>query len=125
MELLKISKIEPQDLHEVMCLLKEAIAEMERFNIYQWDEVYPDQHTILADIQSEAMFGIFRNLELAAIVVLDENQSPEYSNISWEPNDCKTLVMHRLCVRPKFQGQGIAKQLLEFSEQFAILNNYK
>nr|WP_068889526.1 GNAT family N-acetyltransferase [Pedobacter panaciterrae] len=120
-----ILKIELQDVNEVMSLIKEAIDEMESRNIYQWDEVYPDYNTIITDIQAETMFGIFKNLELAGIVVLDKNQSPEYSSIKWESNIGIPLVMHRLCVRPKFQGQGIAKQLLRFSEQFAIDNSYK
>src|ERR1700748_2188275 len=120
-----IIKIELQDADKAMSLIKEAIVEMESQNIYQWDEFYPDYNTILADIRTEAMFGIYNNLELAAIVILDKNQSPEYSTIKWESDADASLVMHRLCVRPKFQGQGIAKQLLKFSEQFAINNGCK
>ncbi|WP_448635242.1 GNAT family N-acetyltransferase [Pedobacter panaciterrae] len=120
-----ILKIELRDVNDVMRLIKEAIVEMESQNIYQWDEVYPDYNTISADIQAETMFGVFKNLELAGFVVLDKDQSPEYSSIKWESNIGTPLVMHRLCVRPKFQGQGIAKQLLRFSEQFAIDNSYK
>lgn len=120
-----ILKIKLQDVNEVMSLIKEAIVEMENKNIYQWDEVYPDYNTVLADIQGGTMFGVFNYLELIGIVVLDKNQSPEYSSIKWESNNNSSLVMHRLCVRPKFQGQGVAKQLLRFSEQFGINNNYK
>lgn len=108
-----------------MSLIKEAIAEMENQNIYQWDDLYPDYNTLFVDIQTEAMFGVFSNRVLAGILVLDENQSPEYSSIKWESNNNSPLVMHRLCVRPKFHGQGIAKQLLRFSEQFAINNSYQ
>lgn len=119
-----IIKIELQHAHEVLCLIKEAIVEMERQNIYQWDDVYPDHNTIIADISSGGMFGVFKNGNLAGIVVLDKNQPPEYSTIKWESGASIPLVMHRLCVRPKFQGQGIAKQLLTFSEQFAINNSF-
>lgn len=119
-----VLKIDPQDINEVMGLIKEVIAEMENKEIAQWDELYPDYKTIAEDIHSEAMFGIFKDLELAGIVVLDKNQSPEYSSVEWELADGNPLVMHRLCVRPKFQGQGIAKQLLKFSEQFAIDYSY-
>lgn len=120
-----IVKIKLQGVNEVMGLIKEAIIEMESHDIYQWDEVYPDHDTILADIQTETMFGVYKSLELVGVVALDKNQSPEYSSIKWGSNDSSPLVMHRLCVRPKFQGQGIAKQLLRFSEQFAISHGYK
>lgn len=120
-----ILKIKLQDVNEVMSLIKEAIVEMENQNINQWDEVYPDYNTVHTDIQSETMFGVFKNLELAGVVILDKNQSPEYANVQWELDNDSALVMHRLCVRPKFQGQGIAKQLLKFSEQFAIDNNQR
>lgn len=97
---------------------------MESLNIYQWDELYPDYQTIFADIERETMFGVFKNAELAGIVVLNKEESPEYSTIKWELENTSALVMHRLCIRPKFQRQGIAKQLLNFSEQFAKHNNY-
>jgi len=118
-------KIKLENVSEVMSLIKEAIAEMESHNIYQWDEVYPDYNTILTDIQAETMFGVFKNEELAGIVVLNKEQSPEYSSIKWESDNANPLVMHRLCVRPKFQRQGIAKLLLNFSEQLAVDSNCK
>ena len=121
----EILKIKLQDVNEVMRLIKEAIVEMESHNIYQWDEIYPDYQTMLSDIQAETMFGVFKNGELAGIVILNEEQSPEYSSIKWESSNTNTLVMHRLCVRPKFQRQGIAKQLLNFSEELAVKGNYK
>lgn len=120
-----ILNIQLQDLNEVMSLIKEAIAEMDNHHIFQWDEVYPDYKTLSSDIQSETMFGIFKNAELAGIVVLDKNQSQEYSDVKWELDNDHPLIMHRLCVRPKYQGQGIAKQLIKFSEQFAIENGLK
>jgi GNAT superfamily N-acetyltransferase len=119
-----VFKINLQDINEVMCLIKEVISEMENNGISQWDNLYPDYKIIFEDIHTEAMFGIFKNLELAGIVVLDKDQSPEYSSVEWELKSGNPLVMHRLCVRPKFQGQGIAKQLLKFSEQFANNNGY-
>ena len=125
METEKILKIKLLNVNEVMCLIKEVIVEMEGLNIYQWDEVYPDYKTIYSDIDTETMFGIFKDAELAGIVVLNKEQSPEYSSIKWQLDDSSPLVMHRLCVRPKFQKQGIAKQLLIFSEEFAINNHYK
>lgn len=124
METQNIVKLNLIDLNEVMGLIKVAISEMESSGIFQWDELYPDDKTITGDILSAAMFGIFKDLELAAIVVLDKNQSLEYSNIQWQSDKGNPLVMHRLCVHPKFQGQGMAKQLLKFSEQFAADNKY-
>lgn len=119
-----VLKINLQDINEVMCLIKEVISEMENNEISQWDDVYPDYKIIFDDIHTGAMFGIFKNLELAGIVVLDKNQSPEYSSVEWEFESGNPLVMHRLCVRPKFQRQGVAKQLLKFSEQFSDNNSY-
>ncbi|WP_316838127.1 GNAT family N-acetyltransferase [Pedobacter nutrimenti] len=119
-----ILKINPQDINEVMCLIKEVISEMKNNEIDQWDDVYPNYKVLFDDIHAEAMFGVFEDLELAGIVVLDGNQSAEYSSVEWELDHESPLVMHRLCVRPKFQRRGIAKELLKFSEQFAINNRY-
>ncbi len=120
-----VLKIDLKDINEVMRLIKEVISELENNEISQWDEIYPDYKVIFNDIHTETMFGIFKNLELAGIVVLDKNQSLEYSSVKWELGDGSPLVMHRLCIRPKFQRQGIAKQLLKFSDQYAINNSYQ
>lgn len=41
---------EEQDINSICNLIKSAIAEMERNNIHQWDEIYPTKEDFLDDI---------------------------------------------------------------------------
>ena len=117
-----ITQVATNQLPEVMALIKLAVAEMEKQQIFQWDDIYPDVATLAEDIQTETLFGFFIGEHLAGIVVLNTEEPPEYQHINW--HYYKPLVVHRLCVHPHYQKKGIAKKLMFFAEQFARKNNY-
>jgi GNAT superfamily N-acetyltransferase len=114
-----------QHLPEIMILIRKAIAEMELLQIFQWDELYPDQEKIRTDLLNQTLFGWTENSSLCAIVVLDTIQSPLYAQINWRNNDSTPLVIHRLCVDPEHQRKGIAKKMILFAEEYARLHHFK
>ena len=71
------------------------------------------------------LFGIFIENELAGVMVLNWFQDKEYQDINWKLADDLPLVVHRLCVSPKFQGRGVSKSMMHFAEDFARQNSYK
>jgi ribosomal protein S18 acetylase RimI-like enzyme len=44
--------------------------------------------------------------------------------LTWEANDGKFLIVHRLCIHPDYQGRGLAKALMQFAEEYALKNGY-
>lgn len=50
MEQLKLRKGTPEDVPNLMAILRAAIGTMEAAGIHQWDEIYPDEATICGDI---------------------------------------------------------------------------
>lgn len=52
-------------------------------------------------------------------MILNELQLPEYANIPWKVEANKVLVIHTLCVSPRFKGKGKAKELVHFAEKLA------
>jgi ribosomal protein S18 acetylase RimI-like enzyme len=48
----------------------------------------------------------------------------EYGSIKWLTENKNNVYIHRLAVHPEHQGKGIAQQLMDFAEDFAIKNNY-
>jgi len=112
-------------LDRIMEIYSSAIKRMEELNIYQWDDVYPNKELIQNDIASNTMYGYFVNSDLCAIQVINTIQSPEYSQIQWKFKDINPLVLHRLCVDPEFQNQGISKEMIFFAEKYAVENNFK
>lgn len=120
-----IKLVTMDSINNVLNIYKSAIAHMEAQNIFQWDDIYPDKDVITDDIESNSMFGYFMDGDLCAVQVLNNLQSTDYSKIDWNYKDSNPLVLHRLCVAPKHQNKGIAKELMLFMEEFALNNNYK
>jgi len=112
------------DLDIIFSIIKIVIEDMNNQNIFQWDDLYPTYEILKNDINNQTLFVIENNNKIVGITVLNEEQEPEYKTISWKYKDEKILVVHRLCIHPKYQGQGIAKNLINFTEQYAKDNNY-
>ncbi|WP_034256723.1 GNAT family N-acetyltransferase [Adhaeribacter aquaticus] len=112
-----------EDIDEVMALIKEAVQEMDRQQIYQWDASYPDYLTLKTDIQTGTLYGLRIGGVLAGIIVLNQEQPEDYLAINWQHT--QPLIIHRVCVHPLFQRQGVAQQLLNFAEQYATAQRHK
>jgi len=117
-----ITRVAVNQLPAVMALIKQAVAQMEKQQIFQWDDIYPDAVTIEEDIQTATLFGISEDQHLAGIVALNTVEPPEYEEIEWYYQ--QPLIVHRLCVHPNYQKKGIAKKLMQFAEAFARQNKY-
>ena len=89
----------------------------------QWDKIYPDKSRMLSDIDADNLYSAIENQCIIGIIALNEEQSPEYDSINWSDN-IRPLIVHRLCIDPNFQGRGIAKYLMRYSEKYGIENNY-
>lgn len=113
-----------QDIISVMDMISECIKSMEAQGIYQWNKVYPNSEIIENDITNGYGYVIKDNNRCIAYVAINEEQSPEYSQIVWSTDESKVLVIHRLSVHPESQGKGIARRLMEFIEDFARSNEY-
>jgi GNAT superfamily N-acetyltransferase len=123
-EIMKIDKAVPQEIDSIMALIKAAIEKMHNEGIEQWGDYYPTREIFLADIDNRTLYAARIDGSIAGIVVLNETQSPEYQSIDWRGKNGKVLAVHRLCVDPVFQGQGIGKKLMQFAEHYARENNY-
>ena len=108
------------DLDEICALIKAAILEMERQEIFQWDEIYPAREDFLSDIKSKTLFaGLVdcgNQKRIAVIYALNKECDDEYKKAKWK-SDGEWRVVHRLCVHPDFQRRGIAKATLNHIEK--------
>lgn len=114
------------DAKEIVNIIKAATNDMDSKGIYQWDEIYPDEATLISDINNNGLY-VYINEEknIEGIIVLNENEDEAYSHLNWKYNDGKHIIIHRLCVHPKYQGRGVARKLLKFAEEFAVNNSYE
>jgi ribosomal protein S18 acetylase RimI-like enzyme len=93
---------------------------MRREGIEQWDDVYPDEATLRADVQARTMHLATREgLGLIGAFVLNDYQNPEYAQVPWTITSQRVAVVHRLMVAPRHQRQGFAHQLMRLAEKHA------
>jgi ribosomal protein S18 acetylase RimI-like enzyme len=121
--MLKIRPARLNDLPNVMELVRSCVRYMESEGIDQWDEFYPDEATCSGDIERHELFLLERDSRISGIITLNEFQEPAYREVSWHYSG-KALVVHRLAVDPSCQGQGIARELMQFACESARQQRY-
>lgn len=125
------------DFNEVSALFKEAIVNLQMNHIDQWDEYYPNNKTLIEDIEKQHMYVMTSDGKIVSAIVLNEEQNDDYDNMNWMNQTGKFAVFHRLCVHPDFQNRGIGRATVIYAEQHladagyesirldAFLNNLK
>lgn len=104
------------ELDAVFEVFREAIAEMDRNGIPQWDEHYPDRAVLRSDIlKNELTLGLVGG-EIASVYVLNAECDAQYANGVWQYPAAAFRVIHRLCVNPKFQNRGIGPRTMRHIE---------
>ena len=114
---IRFRKAVGNDLDYIMMLIKRAIAHMRELEIYRWDEVYPCRADFEDDLQKHTLYVGVVNEQIAVVFVLNETYDPEYMVADWKYPERPYIILHRLCVDPKFQHQGIAGQTLQFVKE--------
>lgn len=110
-----LAKIE--DVDEIILLFENAIDNMNRQSIFQWDEVYPNREVILADIESRTMYVGRCGEKIASVFVIDQYCDDEYKGGNWQYKDLSYRIVHRLCVNPDFQNKGIGTYTMNYIEK--------
>ena len=58
-------------------------------------------------------------------MILNDVQLPEYNDIPWSIEADKVMVIHTLCISPRFTGKGKAKEMVLFAEKLAKDKGYE
>ena len=114
---LNYSKATLNQADKVFSVYSAAVKHMEQQGIHQWDEIYPDLQIITEDISKNQMYIGTIGEKIAVCFVLSEEYDEEYKNGKWQHPDSRFCVIHRLCVNPEFQNQGIATKTMEYIEK--------
>lgn len=119
---MKIEKATQKQLNEIFEIFIECKRAMENENVFQWTEQYPSIHHIANDIQNGHLYSINRKRKSLGVININNSIEPEYKTINWSDSNGKFLVIRRLAVHPINQKKGLAKKLMDFAENFAIVN---
>lgn len=107
MTTLKFELASIEDLERIMNLYTDAINEMNKNGIYQWDTIYPDRNIIEDDIAKKQLYIALSEETIVSAYVLNQEYDEQYANGLWKYPDSTYYVLHRLCVNPATQNQGI------------------
>jgi len=107
------------DRDDLLALVTACIEGMRAQQIEQWDEQYPNAIAIDRDLaQGTAYVGLWGDT-LVAMVVVNEYQDAEYTEVAWQWTDGSVAVVHRLMVHPQAEGRRLAREMMAFAEQLA------
>lgn len=104
-------------------MLQKAINRRKNDGSNQWQDGYPNEETILNDIQNKTGFVLIKNNEITAYVAIIFDLEPAYETdeVNWLTAG-KYAVIHRAAVSEKMIGQGIATELFLQIENY-VKNN--
>lgn len=125
MNSIKFVTAQKSDADKIFCIYRDATENMNNQKIFQWDEIYPDKQTIYNDISNKQMTIGVINSETVSAYVLNHNCDSEYACGNWEYKGPQHLIIHRLCVNPKFQNTGIGTATMLHIEDYAKRLGYK
>ena len=108
------------NLPELLALYVAATKQMDEQGIPQWDEIYPDKSVLLEDIELGRMYVGKKDGRIAVAFALEQCQDGDYEEAAWKYEAPSIVVLHRLCVHPAFQGQGVARAAMDYLEQLVL-----
>ncbi len=108
----------------VFKIYQDAKITLDAQGIFQWTDAYPNIEIVQSDIKKGETYILKDENQLVGVIILNEEQDPQYKEIDWKFDDQKVLVVHRLAITPTLQGKGYARKLMDFAENYALENNY-
>lgn len=112
------------DIEAIIDLTKSCAKHMISKGIFQWNEHYPSKEAFINDVNHNQLYVLELGNQIAGTVVISTLMDEEYVPIQWLTKNKNNLYIHRLAIHPKHQGKGYAQQLMDFTEKYAIDNNY-
>ena len=84
--------------------------------IFQWNALYPSKEAFELDATRGELHVLEHEDRIIGCITLSSLKDVEYEDIEWLTPDGANYYVHRLAVHPEFQGQGHAKNLMDFVE---------
>lgn len=114
---MNILQAKENDLIEILYLLKVCILDMNKKGMKHWNSAYPDTAVMKSNLKNGTIYLIKDNGVSKGMVTLNEDEPEEYKKVEFSSGFKKPLYLQYLAVHPKWQGQGIAKKLIEFASK--------
>lgn len=114
-----IIKASQLHLPQILVLNSKIISYMTTRGFSHWSERYPTEAIYRRDIMRNSQYVYIIDDIVRGIVSYDTQHHEYFDKIDWNKKNQTAYFVHRLAVDPEFQGQGIANDLMKFSENNA------
>jgi GNAT superfamily N-acetyltransferase len=112
-----VRRAHEDDLPRLCELLRACVAQMQGRGIDQWDDLYPTEATLRADVAAGTLYiAAATGRPIAGTFVVDQREEPEYAAVAWRLVGAPVSVVHRLMIHPDCQRRGLARHLMTFAE---------
>lgn len=102
------------DVDAVMTIINQAKEYLKSQGIDQWQDGYPNEESIINDINNHEAYVLEKDNEILATAMISEAKEPTYDYIEGKwLQDNPYLVVHRIAIRDDQKGQGLAKFVLD------------
>lgn len=112
---MKLRETTTNDVNRVMEIINQAKAYFKLNGIDQWQDGYPNEETILNDINKNEAFVLVDDDDLVlGTCMVTINGEPCYNHIEgrWLLN-CPYICVHRIAVEQSYKGKGLASKILD------------
>ena len=112
------------DVENIISIIKEAKEYFKKNNIDQWQDNYPNEETILNDINNETSYVLVKDNNIVATASISFEEEKTYKNIdgNWLTND-RYVVIHRIAVSNDYKGLRLSSTILDNAKALALKNS--
>lgn len=90
-----------KDIDEITDIISLAVKEMEKDNIYQWDEVYPTRTDFLDDIEKKNLYVGLIDEKISVVYTINMEYDVQYKNgykevgmVNWRKGNFYLMEKH-------------------------------
>ncbi|MYV04473.1 GNAT family N-acetyltransferase [Furfurilactobacillus milii] len=112
------------DMDQIMVIIRGAQTFIAKQGFDQWQDGYPAQADMLADIKASRLYVLANDTQIAAVAAAIVGVDPNYRLVetgSWLMPSAKYAAIHRVAVSSQFRGQHLAETL--FTKLMATLKH--
>ena len=114
-----------EDVSSLIAIVQDAKEYMKENGFTQWDDTYPKEEHILADIEKEECYLWEDQGKILGMTAICFGGEPIYDGIRGKWNTKEPYgTIHRFAVSKEARGTGVALGLLSFAEQLCKEKEY-
>lgn len=120
-----IRHAQQEEISKIITLYDQAKSYFRKKNIFQWQDGYPNEKTLLDDIIKEGSYVLVHNDEIIGsmyFAIEDEESYHEITNGRWL-TDNPYSVIHRIVIDENFKGHSLASKMLDYCIEQSLNKN--